>query len=574
MIVLPLLLACGGAPSEPSSRLPPPEKKAEAAGNALRFQATKDTSRAPVLARARRGDQPVPFGWHELLREDQAYGGPPFGTILDGQGKPLSMGEDDMTCSGPDFNGLMSAAGRIWLLTHLECSPAGLQRSLLERVPDAGFRVLESVPSTITVPEGLNNLCAGDVTPWNTLLSGEEYETDVALVVNGRVPKQVPGKADGRDYGDWSDLPAVSRFLGGAPSPYRWGWMVETWIQDGEGTTENVKRHAMGRFSHELGLVMPDQRTVYMTDDNTYGLLAMFVADSPANLSAGTLYAARWEASDKGHTIRWISLGHATDEEIRAALPGIRFEDLYERTIPEVGACPEGFVPHRNPQKVDECLKPVAGKEILASRLETRRAAALAGATTELNKEEGLALDAEGRRLFVATTRIGDGMLAADPPFPGRDHLALEKNPCGVIWALTLEEGATDSAGAPIDSPWVASAASPAVSGVPEGEGEAQTCAASSISEPDNLAWIPGDPESGQDGVLLIAEDTDRSPNLLWAWQDGALLPIFAGTVGATGRTQEISGLSWVPDVGGASWITISMQHGEDPATVGVLGPF
>ncbi len=568
-MLLVLFLACsdGPAPQAPA----PATEAAKPAGRALRFRAAtpQDSPDGAVLVTAARGEEAAPFGWHVLLREGDSYGGPPFGTILDGRGQPLGMGEGRSTCAAPDFNGLVDAFGQTWLLTHLECSPAGLQRTLLTRDPGGGLRALESVPSAITPPEGLNNLCSGDVTPWGSLLSGEEYETDVAQLVDGKIPEKVPGKADDRPFVDTSDLGAVSRYAGGQPNPYVWGWMVETWLQNGEGSTESTKRYALGRFSHELGVVMPDQRTVYLSDDNTYGALYLFVADSPANLSAGTLYAARWESQPEGAALRWVSLGHATDDELRAAVPTTRFADLFERVPPDGGACPEGFAAHRAPQAVDECLRPVPGKEILASRLESRRAAALAGATTELNKSEGLAVDADGRRLFLATTRIKDGMLAGLPPHPGRDHIGVEANPCGVVWSLALSEGQTDTAGAPIDSPWVATRARPAVSGRPEGEG----CAEGSISEPDNLAFIPGDPEAGQEGVLLIAEDTDRAPNRLWAWQDGALLPIFAAPVGADGVSKEVSGLAYYPDIAGASWITVSLQHGEGPALVGVLGP-
>src|SRR3546814_3485803 len=50
----------------------------------------------------------------------------------------------------------------------------------------------------------------------------------------------------------------------------------------------------MGRISHELVQVMPDERTALMGDDATNGGLFMFVADKARDLSAGTLYVAKW----------------------------------------------------------------------------------------------------------------------------------------------------------------------------------------------------------------------------------------------------------------------------------------
>lgn len=558
-MLLPLLLAC-------APRVPPSEPTPAPAPAVLEFRPASRpaTAEGQVLATAFVGEQEVPFGWHVLLREGDTVGGPPFGTVPDAAGSPLKV-NGAMTCDGPDYNGLFDAFGHTWLFTHMECSPAALQRSRLTREGE-GLRVLESAPLAATVPEGLNQLCAGMVTPWGSLLSGEEYESDVAVLESGVKPRAF-GERGERPYQERGNHAAVTRYAGlPGLSPYHWGWMVETRLLDADGRTETVKHPAMGRFSHELGLVMPDRRTVYLTDDYTHGILAMFVADRPEDLSAGTLYAARWTASEGGFSLVWVSLGHATDAEIAQALAsGVTFASLFERAPLQGGACPEGLHPHRNPQSVDECLRPRPGQEKLASRLETRRVAGLLGATTEIHKEEGLALDVAGRRLFVATTRIGSGMLAGDPPFPGRDHVALEPNDCGVVWSLEMAEGQADTSGQPIDSAWVARAATIAVAGRPEGE----TCAEGAISEPDNLAWIPGAE------VLLIAEDTGRSPDRLWAWQDGRLLPIFGSPVFPDGSSPELSGLSWVPDAAGAGWITLSLQHpAQGPAVVGVLGPF
>lgn len=162
-------------------------------------------------------------------------------------------------------------------------------------------------------------------------------------------------------------------------------------------------------------------------------------------------------------------------------------------------------------------------------------------------------------------------MLAGSPPWPEADHLGLPRNPCGVVWALDMATGpAVDGSGAPIPSEWVAHHARPALQGISQAGG----CAEQGISEPDNLAVIP----LGADhpGILLIAEDTDRSPNRLWALQDGVLLPILAAPPAPPeGRLAEVSGLSWVPEALGSGWVTVAFQHpGGQPAMTGLLGPF
>ena len=246
------------------------------------------------MASARLGAQEIPLTWTVLLRQDEAVGeGAPFGTVLDDAGHPLQVSKGG-TCAGPDYNGLFSAFDHTWLFTHLECTPGGLFLSKLARVPDGAFKVLSSAPTSGLPSSGVNQLCSGDMTPWGTLLSGEEYETNVALLVNGEVPGKVPGKADDKTYNDWGRYPIARRYVstGAPPSPYAYGWMVETRLLSAAGDTATVKRLAMGRFSHELGAVMPDGRTVYMTDDHTHAILAMFVADAEGDLSSGTLYAS------------------------------------------------------------------------------------------------------------------------------------------------------------------------------------------------------------------------------------------------------------------------------------------
>nr|WP_238400596.1 alkaline phosphatase PhoX [Burkholderia thailandensis] len=78
-----------------------------------------------------------------------------------------------------------------------------------------------------------------------------------------------------------------------AANPYHYGHLPEVTVNP-DGTGSIRKHYCLGRISHELVQVMPDQRTVLMGDDATNGGLFMFVADQAADLSAGTLYVAKW----------------------------------------------------------------------------------------------------------------------------------------------------------------------------------------------------------------------------------------------------------------------------------------
>jgi len=69
------------------------------------------------------------------------------------------------------------------------------------------------------------------------------------------------------------------------------------------------KRKAMGRFSHEGNLLMPDERTVYMLDDFAPGILFKFVADAPRDFSTGQLFAWQQQGT-RGH---WLPMPRDED---------------------------------------------------------------------------------------------------------------------------------------------------------------------------------------------------------------------------------------------------------------------
>ena len=60
---------------------------------------------------------------------------------------------------------------------------------------------------------------------------------------------------------------------------------------------------------------MPDNRTIYTTDDGTNGVMIKFVTDKPADLGSGSLYAAKFIMkgdSKEEFNIEWILLGTGT----------------------------------------------------------------------------------------------------------------------------------------------------------------------------------------------------------------------------------------------------------------------
>jgi secreted PhoX family phosphatase len=158
----------------------------------------------------------------------------------------------------------------------------------------------------------------------------------------------------------------------------------------------------MGRFSHELGKVAPDQKTVFFGDDGGNTMMFMYIADKAQDLSAGTLYAAKWvQTSDTNGgfgNLQWINLGHAKDSEIQSYIDkGLKFSDIFETA----GKDTTGFTKIKSyPSGKVEWLKVKPGMEQAAAFLESRRFAATIGATSEFNKMEGVTINSKDNKVY------------------------------------------------------------------------------------------------------------------------------------------------------------------------------
>lgn len=127
---------------------------------------------------------------------------------------------------------------------------------------------------------------------------------------------------NGRGIRDTSDFGGYKRYL-------NFGWMVECNVQ---GDTAIRKNFQMGRFSHEAAQVMPDGRTVYLTDDFSGGCFFKFVANTFGDYTTGQLFAYK----QFGATGTWLpmpmnrdSLNNARDVAQRlGATLFIRLEDI------------------------------------------------------------------------------------------------------------------------------------------------------------------------------------------------------------------------------------------------------
>ncbi|MEH6778888.1 PhoX family protein, partial [Maribacter arcticus] len=127
--------------------------------------------------------------------------------------------------------------------------------------------------------------CSGTVTPWNTIISCEEYTSKEIANQYG-----FPLDSNGDGYDDL-------------------GWAVEI-----NPATKTVidKRWALGNFKHENLVIHSNQRTAYQGADATVGYLYKFVADAAQDLSSGKLYVYKGSKNGPGN---WILLNNTTKAE-------------------------------------------------------------------------------------------------------------------------------------------------------------------------------------------------------------------------------------------------------------------
>lgn len=418
--------------------------------------------------------------------------------------------------------------------------PSPMAVLTLDQNPKTGhLKLVQYQPVDTSPAHGLWITCGASLSPWNTHLSSEEYEPDALSIDQNK------------------QFRAFSQNLYGDPdkaNPYHYGHLPEVTVQpNGTGTIK--KHYCLGRISHELIQVMPDQRTALMGDDATNGGLFMFVADKRADLSAGTLYAAKWhQTSGKGPgsaTLSWIKLGHAASKAIQALADSLKIGDIadvYTTEPQEAGFTKIPFLGKSNWIR----LKP--GMEKAAAFLETHRYAALKGASMGFSKMEGTTVNAKDKIAYSAMSYINASML------DGSGGIKVQGPEAGAVYALNLKGGQKDDGGQPIDSDWVpVDMAAPAAL---VGEMLAAPDALGNLVNPDKIANPDNIKFSEKLRTLFIGEDSGlHVNNFLWAYNVDTkqLARILSTPAGA-----EATGLHAVDEINGWTYIMSNFQHAGD----------
>lgn len=535
-----------------------------------------------------------PLAYHPLYRSGDKIGNAYAGLIVDKAGKPIlrsaanaegEVAQGPFYSFSPDANsllGMQNGKNTAELITHFEYNteapnviagkpavslygqlPAAIyQAKVLQDKKSGNLKVVDLSNIDASASDGIWTPCAGSKTPWGTHLGGEEYEPNAKEFESE--PFQVMNLYTG--------TPGKNMQSGGS-NPYAYGYKFEVSVTDKQAF---VKHYSMGRLANELGDVMPDKRTVYMGDDGRDTVMFMYVADKAGHLTAGTLYAAIWMqvsgANGGQANLRWIPLGHASDEEIHQLVQsGIRFSDIFDVATPaDVKANPAVYRDYKSVYTYPgtgkesahlEYLKVKPGKEKAAAFLESRRYAALLGATSEFTKMEGVTHNVQDKRLYIAMSYIEKGMVDKLNADRAHDDINLEGDPkdlaCGAVYQAALRGGERDIEGGAIDSLWVAAGIQALVTGgkKPFGQqsGELDKCDTDRIANPDNLKY------SEAMRTLFVGEDSgNHLNNFVWAYNVDRkqATRIFSAPVGA-----ENTGLQVVEDWNGHAYLMSNIQH-------------
>ena len=436
--------------------------------------------------------QVVAGSYQVLGRADDTLGGAvPFGLggiINAANDTELKQSQD------PDFNAYIpsNAYGSSgFLFTAWEDRPGSMTRLAVDRMDDGSWNVTDGMNVDFSPVDGTLINCFGSVSPWGTPLTSEEnYEAENTANWNNVMYTS--------GYPSYNDVSLLKEYLGNQfPNPYNYGYIVEI-TNPAADTPVPVKHFTLGRMAHENAVIMPDQKTVYLTDDGTDKGFYKFIADTAGDLNSGTIYAAKVtqdatsDVARAGFDIDWIELGSASNTEIAGWIS--EYDGIDETDYVD------GQTNYITDQEISNWATSNTGDDRYAF-LETLKAAEAKGATTEFRKMEGIIINYNGAAnktvpfMYAAMSAIERGMSDAE------GDIQLEENKCGVVYRFGLE------------ADYNVTRMDPAVVGGPyDADAAENRCSVDSISNPDNLLVL-------NDGRVVIGEDTSKHENnMIWVY--------------------------------------------------------
>lgn len=488
----------------------------------------------------------------------------------------LQGGSTPLVSHNPDFTSLYNVGnGEIVMLTQFEApQPSSVYMVGLKQDDTTGqLTVTSTTPVDFSKYGGVWDLCAGQKTPWNSHLGGEEYEPEAKFITSEATSVMTVGNTttslQALDSGSYSGIVEYARYFGlyvtntttiqelrNVFNPYLYGYAIEVIPQPG-GKYTATKWFTTGRNAKELAYVMPDNKTIYISDDGERTALFKVVLDKAGDMSSSSIYISKFtqksDVNGGDFGITWIKLGSATQAQLQSIIDGKpAFGSIFEYTNPSSGACPSGFTSINSGSIGQQCLKLKPGMETAAAFLEPRRYGAMLGGTSEFSKMEGFTFSPKRNQAYVAITDVRRGMennkdKGADSTkydIGGPNDIRLPYNPCGCVYSFTVDAtyNLVGMTGILCGNP---------VTGDPK-----NTCDLNGIANPDNLALLDAQ------NLLLIGEDTTEGHqnDVMWTYNldTKQMVRVLSSPYGA-----EVTGVDYFPKIGSGKWdyLTAIIQH-------------
>ncbi len=466
----------------------------------------------------------------------------------DGRAYICSYGKD-VIGNGVNFSSIIKQNEKLYFISEFDCAIGSIYIADVEKLSTGELVIKKDTIHFISQKDEFGGYRHqnGSVTPWESYLGSEGYAPDAKIIEEKEYALK---RGEELIFDPYYEETAL--FWGGDLSksnPYFYGWANEI-IVDANEVPHFRKHYSMGRFSHHTQIVMPDRRTVYLSDNEEKGAIFMFIADKKNDLSVGTLYAPKEKSvKDNNQTFvefDWINLGHISNRTMKLAISEkLKFSDILENTPPNSDLeCSFDFKPVIGNSGI-ECIKDKAtvSKTVL-SRLETVRYAQLQGADLNFLYPRGLTYDSDRNRIYIAAK--------------GYVSSLFHSNSCGFIFAGNLSSSKTDTSGEVINSNFILDKIYPILEGKKEkypitSEYAGNECSVNYIAEPESLSYLEGK------NILTIAEGGVKHINqMVWNYDldKNKLIRIMSHPLDA-----HPVAINWRKDIGGFDYLIYGVQH-------------
>ncbi len=386
--------------------------------------------------------------------------------------------------------------------------------------------------------QGLWITCGASLSPWNTHLSSEEYEPDATTIANNsQFAGLQPEPVRQPDRGQALPLRPPAR---GHRPPRRQRLDRQALLpgphlaRAGPGDARRAHR-ADGRRRHQ-------RRPVHVRRRQRRATCPPARCTSRSGTRRRPPTAARRD-------LRWVRLGHATSDEIKALADSLSASDIVDVKTADPGDASYTKIPFAGKSQWVR-FKP--GMEKAAAFLETHRYAAFKGGSLGFTKMEGTTVNAKDKIAYSAISYVSSAMTN------GSGGIAIQGPNAGMVYAWPMTGGQADTDGVAIDSDWVPVSGSALLLG----EDLAAPDALGNLAHPDKIANPDNLKFSEKMRTLFIGEDSGlHVNNFLWAYNVDTkeLSRILSTPAGA-----ESTGLHAVDDVNRFSYIMSNFQHPGD----------